>query len=130
MGADIYDYDAIKISTLKGDRLYTVTYFAPPDTFYTFLPIVQKMLSYFKNSVESYIYWLTTVAIAVIYLNLYIMTLISKNLSLNRVTKEISVRELGLIAVSRGNNNASILSISSSVLSLLCITNIGNNRVV
>ena len=48
MGADIYDYDAIKISTLKGDRLYTVTYFGPPDTFYTYLPIVQKMLSTLK----------------------------------------------------------------------------------
>ena len=48
MGADIYDYDAIKISALKNDRLYTVTYFAPSDTFYIFLPIVQKMLSTLK----------------------------------------------------------------------------------
>ena len=48
MGADIYDYDAIKISTLKDDRLYTVTYFAPPDSFYIFLPIVQKMLGSLK----------------------------------------------------------------------------------
>ena len=48
MGADVYDYDAIKISTLKDDKLYTVTYFAPSDTFYIFLPIVQKMLSTLK----------------------------------------------------------------------------------
>lgn len=48
MGADIYDYDAIKISTLKDDRLYTVTYFAPPDSFNLFLPIVQKMLGSLK----------------------------------------------------------------------------------
>ena len=48
MGSDIYDYDAIKISTLKDDRLYTVSYFAPPDSFYIFLPIVQKMLGSLK----------------------------------------------------------------------------------
>jgi hypothetical protein len=45
LGADIFDYDAIRISGIKDDKLYTLTYFATPETFYIFLPVVQKMLS-------------------------------------------------------------------------------------
>ena len=45
LGADIYDYDAFKISALKGENLYTFTYFSDLENFYLFLPIVQKMLS-------------------------------------------------------------------------------------
>jgi hypothetical protein len=48
LGADIFDYDAIRISGIKDDKLYTLTYFATPETFYIFLPIVQKMLSTLK----------------------------------------------------------------------------------
>lgn len=48
LGADIFDYNAIRISTVKDDTLYTFSYFATPDTFYIFLPIVQKMLSTLK----------------------------------------------------------------------------------
>lgn len=48
LGADIFDYNAIRISTVKDDTLYTVSYFATPETFYIFLPIVQKMLSTLK----------------------------------------------------------------------------------
>ena len=44
LGADLFDYDAIKISAIKDNTLYSVTYFADPETFYIFLPIVQKML--------------------------------------------------------------------------------------
>lgn len=45
LGADIFDYNAIKISAIKGQKLYTITYFSDPENFYIFLPIVQKMLS-------------------------------------------------------------------------------------
>jgi hypothetical protein len=45
LGADIFDYDAIRISGIKDDKLYTLTYFATPETFYIFLPVVQKMIS-------------------------------------------------------------------------------------
>ena len=48
LGADLFDYDAIKISAIKDNTLYTVTYFADPETFYIFLPIVQKMLGMLK----------------------------------------------------------------------------------
>jgi hypothetical protein len=48
LGADIYDYDAIQISAVKDNTLYTVTYFADPETFHIFLPIVQKMLGTLK----------------------------------------------------------------------------------
>jgi hypothetical protein len=48
LGADIFDYDAIRISGIKDDKLYTLTYIATPDTFYIFLPIVEKMLSTLK----------------------------------------------------------------------------------
>ena len=48
LGADLFDYDAIKISAIKDNTLYTVTYFADPETFYIFLPIVQKMLGSLK----------------------------------------------------------------------------------
>jgi hypothetical protein len=48
LGADIFDYEAIRVSTLKNDKLYTVTYFATPESFHIYLPIVQKMLSTLK----------------------------------------------------------------------------------
>jgi hypothetical protein len=48
LGADIFDYNAIQISTVRDGKLYTVTYFATAETFYIFLPIVQKMLGTLK----------------------------------------------------------------------------------
>ena len=48
LGADIFDYGAIQISAIKDNTLYTVTYFADPETFHIFLPIVQKMLGTLK----------------------------------------------------------------------------------
>jgi hypothetical protein len=48
LGADIFDYDAIRISGINDDKLYTLTYFATPETFYIFLPVVQKMISTLK----------------------------------------------------------------------------------
>ena len=48
LGADIFDYNAIQISALKENTLYTVTYFADTETFYIFLPMVQKMLGSLK----------------------------------------------------------------------------------
>lgn len=48
LGADLFDYDAIQISAIKDNTLYTVTYFADPETFHIFLPIVQKMLGSLK----------------------------------------------------------------------------------
>ena len=48
LGADIFDYGAIQISAIKDNTLYTVTYFADPETFHIFLPIVQKMLGSLK----------------------------------------------------------------------------------
>lgn len=48
MGSDLFDYDAIRISTVKNDKFYTVNYFATPETFYIYLPIVQKMIDSLK----------------------------------------------------------------------------------
>ena len=48
LGTDVVDYSAIQISSIKGEKLYTLTYFSPAESFYTFLPIVQKMLSTLK----------------------------------------------------------------------------------
>ena len=48
LGADVYDYDAIQISAVKENSLYTVTYFADSETFNIFLPIVQKMIGSLK----------------------------------------------------------------------------------
>jgi hypothetical protein len=48
LGADLFDYNAIQISAVKDNTLYTVTYFADPETFYIFLPIMQKMLGTLK----------------------------------------------------------------------------------
>ena len=42
IGADIYDYDAIKIATLKDNTLYTVTYFAAPENFQYFYQLCRK----------------------------------------------------------------------------------------
>ena len=50
LGSDIFDYTAFQISAVKGDRLYTFTYFSTPQNFHLFLPIVHKMLSTFKIS--------------------------------------------------------------------------------
>ena len=48
LGSDIFDYTAFQISALKGDRVYTFTYFSTPENFHLFLPIVQKMLDSVK----------------------------------------------------------------------------------
>ena len=45
LGSDVVDYTAFQISSINGSNLYTVTYFAPPESFYIFLPIAEKMLS-------------------------------------------------------------------------------------
>lgn len=47
-GADTYDYRAIQFSMIKGEKLYTVTYFSEPSSFFIFLPIAEKMLSSLK----------------------------------------------------------------------------------
>ena len=48
LGTDVVDYTAFQISSIKGEKLYTLTYFAPPESFNIFLPIVEKMLSSIK----------------------------------------------------------------------------------
>lgn len=48
LGSESFDYTGFQISALKGDRLYTFTYFSTPENFHLFLPIVQKMFSTFK----------------------------------------------------------------------------------
>lgn len=48
LGADIYEYAFMQISTIKGNILYTFTYFSTPQNFYTFLPLAEKMLSTLK----------------------------------------------------------------------------------
>lgn len=45
MGVDVFQYQAILISTIKGNNFYAVTYFSTPENFYLFLPIAQKMMS-------------------------------------------------------------------------------------
>ena len=45
---DVVDYSAIQISSIKDEKLYTLTYFSPVENFYIFLPIVEKMLSTLK----------------------------------------------------------------------------------
>ena len=48
LGTDVVDYSAIQISSIKGEKLYTLTYFSPAENFNIFLPIVEKMLSSIK----------------------------------------------------------------------------------
>lgn len=48
LGSDIFDYSAFQISALKGDKVYTFTYFSTPENFHLFLPIAQKMLDSLK----------------------------------------------------------------------------------
>lgn len=48
LGSEISDYTGFQTSAVKGDRLYTFTYFSTAENFHLFLPIVQKMLSTFK----------------------------------------------------------------------------------
>jgi hypothetical protein len=48
LGTDVVDYSAIQISSIKGKKLYTFTYFSPAENFNIFLPIVEKMLSSIK----------------------------------------------------------------------------------
>jgi hypothetical protein len=48
LGPISYDYNAIMISAIRNDTLYTLNYFATPETFNIYLPIVQKMISSLK----------------------------------------------------------------------------------
>jgi hypothetical protein len=48
LGDDIYEYGFMQISTIKGARLYTFTYFSTTQNFNLFLPIAEKMLSTLK----------------------------------------------------------------------------------
>lgn len=48
LGTDVVDYAAFQISSINGSKLYTVTYFAPPESFYKFLPTIQKMIGSLK----------------------------------------------------------------------------------
>lgn len=50
LGADIFDYTAFQVTTVKNDKLYTFIYFSTPDKFDIFLPIAQKMLGTIKIS--------------------------------------------------------------------------------
>lgn len=48
LGSDTYEYGVIQISTIKGNKLYTFTYFSTPQNFHLFLPVAEKMLSTLK----------------------------------------------------------------------------------
>lgn len=50
LGSDIFDYSAFQISALKGDGVYTFTYFSTAKNFHLFLPIAQKVISTIKNT--------------------------------------------------------------------------------
>jgi hypothetical protein len=45
LGADVYDYSALQISTIRADKFYTFTYFSTTENFHLFLPIAEKMLT-------------------------------------------------------------------------------------